>query len=184
MTRTAKAHAGQSFARLQSVPGIGQILALVLLYEIQDLARFPRVPDVVSACRLVQGAKESNHKRLGTSGKKIGNGPLRGALAEAAVLFLRQNHPGKADFAKLQHHPGNAKAWPVLGHQRARRVLPAHARTAVRPPTLCCRLTPGGRDGACRLTDQQRGEPARYSFLPYSLDCAGTAGPTARSPCG
>jgi transposase len=31
MTCTAKGHDGQSFARLQSVPGIGQILALVML---------------------------------------------------------------------------------------------------------------------------------------------------------
>jgi hypothetical protein len=30
-TRRAKAHDVQTFARLQSVPGIGQILALVLL---------------------------------------------------------------------------------------------------------------------------------------------------------
>ena len=72
LTRSAKAHDGQTFSRLQSVPGIGQILALVILYEIQDLARFPRVPDFVSYCRLVKCAKESNGKRLGTSGKKIG----------------------------------------------------------------------------------------------------------------
>jgi transposase len=31
ITRTAKAHDVQTFARLQSVPGIGKILALVLL---------------------------------------------------------------------------------------------------------------------------------------------------------
>src|SRR3989454_9783553 len=48
ITRTAKAHDVQTFSRLQSVPGIGQILALVLLYEIQDSARFPRVQDFVS----------------------------------------------------------------------------------------------------------------------------------------
>ena len=43
LTRTAKTHDVQPFARLQSVPGIGQILALVILYKIQDSARFPRV---------------------------------------------------------------------------------------------------------------------------------------------
>ena len=67
ITRTAKAHEGQTFSRLQSVPGIGQILALVILYEMQDIARFPRVQDFVSYCRLVKCAKESNGKRLGTS---------------------------------------------------------------------------------------------------------------------
>ena len=87
ITRSAKTHEVQTFARLQSVPGIGQILALVLRYEIHASARFPRVPDFVSYCRLVKCAKESNGKRLGTSGKKMGNGHLRWAFAEAAVLF-------------------------------------------------------------------------------------------------
>ncbi len=44
LTRSAKVHEVQTFARLQSVPGIGQILALVILYEIPDIQRFPRVP--------------------------------------------------------------------------------------------------------------------------------------------
>ena len=48
ITRSAKVHDAPPFARLPSVPGIGTSLALVLLYEIQDLARFPRVQDFVS----------------------------------------------------------------------------------------------------------------------------------------
>src|SRR5215475_559391 len=103
ITRSAKAHDVQTFSRLQSVPGIGQILALVILYEIQDIARFPRVQDFVSYCRLVKCAKESGGKRLGTSGKKIGNAHLRWAFAEAAVLFLRQHQLGKEDFTNLEH---------------------------------------------------------------------------------
>ena len=79
LTRRAKPDDVQTFARLQSVPGIGQILALVLLYEIHDIHRFPRVQDFVSYCRLVKCAKDSNGKRLGTSGKKIGNVHLRWA---------------------------------------------------------------------------------------------------------
>jgi transposase len=122
LTRSAKAHAVQTFARLQSVPGIGQILALVILYEIQDIARFPRVQDFVSSCRLVKCAKESNGKRLGTSGKKIGNVHLRWAFAEAAVLFIRQSQPGKEYFATLEHKHGNAKALTVLAHKLGRAV--------------------------------------------------------------
>src|SRR6185295_1581452 len=45
LTRSAKAHDVQTFARLQSVPGIGQSLALVLLYESHDIRRFPRGQD-------------------------------------------------------------------------------------------------------------------------------------------
>jgi transposase len=122
ITRRAKAPEGQTFLRRQSVPGIGQLLALVLFSEIQDIPRFPRGQDFVSSCRLGKGAKESNGKRLGTSGKKIGNVHLRWAFAEAAILFLRQNQLGKEYFTKLEHKHGKAQALPVLGHKRARAV--------------------------------------------------------------
>src|SRR5258707_4343758 len=120
ITRSAKAHDVQTFARLQSVPGIGQILALVILYEIQDIARFPRVQDFVSYCRLVKCAKESGGKRLGTSGKKIGNVPLRWGFAEAAVLFLRHNQSRKEYFKKLEHKHGTAKAPTLPAHKLGR----------------------------------------------------------------
>jgi transposase len=122
LTRSAKTDDVQTFARLQSVPGIGQILALVLLYEIHDIRRFPRVQDFVSYCRLVKCAKESSGKKVGTSGKKIGNVHLRWAFAEAAVLFIRQSKPGKAYFAKLEHKHGKAKALTVLAHKLGRAV--------------------------------------------------------------
>jgi hypothetical protein len=81
LTRSAKTADVQTSARSQSVPGIGQILALVLLYEIQAIPRVPRVQDFGSYCRLVKCATESNGNRLGTAGKKLGNvsahaGPL------------------------------------------------------------------------------------------------------------
>jgi transposase len=43
LSRTAKVDAPQAFHRLRSVPGIGKVLALVLLYEIHDIRRFPEV---------------------------------------------------------------------------------------------------------------------------------------------
>jgi transposase len=122
ITRSAKAPDVQTFSRLQSVPGIGRILALVILYEIQAIARFPRVQDFVSYCRLVKCAKESGGKRLGTSGKKIGNVHLRWAFAEAAVLFIRQSQAGKEYFAKLEHTHGKAKALTILAHKLGRAV--------------------------------------------------------------
>ena len=128
ITRTAKAQDGQTFARLQSVPGSGQIFAVVLLDEIQDLSRFPRGQDFVSYCRLVKCATEAAGKRLGTSGKKIGNGHLRWAFAEAAGLCLRQNQPGQEYFSKLEHQHGTAKALTVLAPKLARAVYSLLAR--------------------------------------------------------
>jgi len=71
----------------------------------------------------VKCAKEANGKRLGTAGKKIGNVHLRWAFAEAAILFLRQNQPGKEFFMKLEHQHGKAKALTVLAHKLARAVF-------------------------------------------------------------
>lgn len=122
ITRTAKGHDAQSFARLQSVPGIGQILALVMLYEIQDIARFPRVQDFLSYGRRVKCAKESAGKRYGLSGKTSGHPQLKWAFSEAATLFLRQHQPGKEYFAKREHKHGKGKALTVLAQKLARAV--------------------------------------------------------------
>jgi transposase len=93
--RTAQHHDANTLYLLRTVPGIGDLLRLVLLYAIHDIQRFPRVQDFVSYCRLVQCAKASAGKRYGTSGTKIGNAYLQWAFSEAAVVFLRNNPQGQ-----------------------------------------------------------------------------------------
>jgi transposase len=93
--KTAHSHAPVSLALLRTMPGVGNILAPVLRYEIEDSARFPRGQEFVSYCRLVKSARESHGKRSGTSGKKIGHAHLKWAFSEAAVLFLKNNEPAK-----------------------------------------------------------------------------------------
>ena len=56
---TAKPHDANTLYLLQTVPGIGKILSRVLLDEMHDIARFPRVQDFVSYGRLVTCAKAS-----------------------------------------------------------------------------------------------------------------------------
>ena len=122
IVQTAKQHDAQTLYLLQSVPGIGKILSLVLLYEIHDITRFPRVQDFVSYCRLVKCAKESAGKRYGTAGTKIGNAYLKWAFSEAAVLFLRNNPAGQKYLARLEKKHGKGKALTVLAHKLARAV--------------------------------------------------------------
>jgi len=122
MVKTAKQHDANTLYLLQTVPGIGKILSLVLLYEMHDIARFPRVQDFVSYCRLVKCAKESAGKRYGTSGTKIGNAYLKWAFSEAAVLFLRNNPAGQTYLARLENKHGKGKALTVLAHKLARAV--------------------------------------------------------------
>ena len=122
IVKSAKQHDANTFYRLRSIPGVGKILALVLLYEIYDIHRFPRVQDFVSYCRLVKCAKESAGKRLGTSGKKIGNAYLKWAFSEAAALFLRNNPAGQQRLARLEKKHGKGKALTILAHRLARAV--------------------------------------------------------------
>jgi transposase len=119
---TAKQHDAQTLYLRQTVPGIGKILSLVLLYEMHDLDRFPRVQDVVSYCRFVKCAKESAGKRYGTSGTKMGNAYLTWAFSEAAVLFLRANPAGQKHLARLEKKDGKGKALTVLAPKLARAV--------------------------------------------------------------
>ena len=122
IVNTAKAHDAQTFYRLRSIPGVGKILALVLLYEIHDIHRFPRVQEFVSYGRLVKCARESAGKRYGTAGAKIGNAYLKWAFSEAAVLFLRNNPAGQKYRARLAKTHGKGKALTVLAHKLARAV--------------------------------------------------------------
>jgi transposase len=120
--KTAKQHDSHTLYLLRTVPGIGEILSLVLLYEIHDIQRFPRVQDFVSYCRLVKCARESAGKRYGTAGTKIGNAYLKWAFSEAAVLFLRNNPQGQKHLARLEKKHGKGKALTVLAHKLARAV--------------------------------------------------------------
>jgi len=122
IVRHARQYDANTFHLLDSVPGVGKILALVLLYEIHDISRFPSVQDFSSYCRLVKSKKESAGKSYGTSGHKIGNAHLKWAFSEAAVGFLRHNPEGQAYLARLEQKHGKAKALTALAHKLARAV--------------------------------------------------------------
>ncbi len=132
----AKVHDADSYFRLRSIPGIGRVLGLVILYEIHDIDRFHRVQDFVSYCRLVKSAKESAGKKLGTSGKKIGNAHLKWAFSEAAVLFLRRNPQAVKYRDKLMRKHGKAKSLTILAHKLARAVYYILKRKEVFQPEV------------------------------------------------
>jgi transposase len=120
--KMAKHHDPVVHALLNSVPGIGPILSLVILYEIENIKRFPSVQDFVSYCRLIKCAKESNGKKYGSSGKKIGNAHLKWAFSEAAVIFLKGNEQGKKYLDRLTAKHGKGKALSILAHKLGRAV--------------------------------------------------------------
>jgi len=122
LVRQAKKHDAQAFQLLRSVPGVGKILALTILYEIHDVHRFGRVQEFASYARLVKCAAESAGKKKGTSGAKMGNVHLKWAFSEAAVMFVRHSAGGKKLLARLEKRFGKGKALSVLAHKLGRAV--------------------------------------------------------------
>ena len=120
--REAKRHDADAFHRIRSVPGIGKILSLTILYEIHDITRFDRVQEFSSYARLIKCTHTSAGRTLGTGGAKMGNVHLKWAFSEAAVLFLRHTTEGKKILTRLEKKHGKGKALSILAHKIGRAV--------------------------------------------------------------
>jgi len=131
IVREAKRHDADAFHRLRSVPGIGKVLALTILYEIHDVTRFDRVQEFASYARLVKCVHQSAGKKLGTGGAKMGNVHLKWAFSEAAVLFLRHTKDGKKLLAGIEKKHGKGKALSILAHKIGRAVFYMLSRRTV-----------------------------------------------------
>ena len=118
----ARNHDRNTLHLLRTVPGIGKILSLVILYEVHDIERFPRVQDFISYSRLVKCSRESAGKKHGTGGAKIGNAHLKWAFSEAAVLFIRENNKRNDYYKNLVKKHGKGKALSVLAAKLGRTV--------------------------------------------------------------
>jgi len=111
-----------TFYRLKSVPGIGDILSLVILYEVGDITRFDSAGDFLSYSRLVPGKHESAGKQYGSPGRKQGNPHLKWAFSEAVSLILCHGTLTKTSFKTWEKRHGKAKALSILGARLGRAV--------------------------------------------------------------
>ena len=122
LERHAKIDDADTYRRLRSIPGVGKILGLTLLYEIHDIGRFAEVGKFLSYARLVRGSHESAGKKKAAPGRKIGNAHLKWAFGEAACLLVRHCERGKAWFQRKQKKHGKAKALAILAAKLGRTV--------------------------------------------------------------
>src|SRR5215467_8869741 len=96
---TAKQHDATTLYLLQTVPGIGKILSLVLLYEMHDIARFPRVQDFVSYCRLSNVPKNQRANATAPPARRSamplssGPSPKRRSCFSAIILWAKSLWP-------------------------------------------------------------------------------------------
>jgi len=112
----------QTYQLLQTIPGVGRVLGLVLLYETHDWSRFATVGQFLSYGRLVRCAHESDGKKVGSGNSKIGNAHLKWAFAEAACLMLRVSERARRWKQRYQQKRGPGKAMSVLAAKLGRAV--------------------------------------------------------------
>ncbi|MBI4777601.1 transposase [Candidatus Desantisbacteria bacterium] len=117
----AKHHDQNALTILMTTPGIGEILALTILYEIHTISRFTTVQNFSSYCRVVKCERTSNgkHTESGGSNNKIGNPSLKWAFSEI-IIHAQHHSPGiKKYYEKLKSRHGIGKAKSIMAHKFA-----------------------------------------------------------------
>ena len=122
LEQNAKVDDPDSFFRLQSIPGVGRILAMTMLYEIHDIRRFPTVGDFLSYSRLVKGTNSSAGKQYKPTGRKIGNPHLKWAFSEAISLLKRECPQAKNFAERIEKKHNRARANSLLAVKLGRAV--------------------------------------------------------------
>jgi transposase len=105
---------------LNSVPGIGKVLAIVILLEIGNIQRFADVGDFASYARCVDSVRLSNGKKKGEGNSRNGNKYLAWAFVEAAHFAARFCPEAKRFYDKKFAKTNGAVATKALAHKLAR----------------------------------------------------------------
>ncbi len=108
------------YALLQTVPGIGPILAGTILLEAGDMTRFATVGHFASYCRCVGSEHISNGKRKGAGNTKNGNKYLSWAFIEAAHFAIRYEAMIRAYYQRKQARTHPLVALKAVAHKLAR----------------------------------------------------------------
>jgi len=116
----AREHYPTGLAVLQSAPGVGAVLSLTILLEIDAIDRFDTRQQFCSYARLCGAVQESDGKRAGTGNRKAGNAWLKWAFSEAAVLSAQKDERIGRYLDKLTSRLGKPKALSALAHKLGR----------------------------------------------------------------
>jgi transposase len=108
------------YVRLLSIPGIGKVLATVIMLETGDVSRFAKVGNFASYARCVDSVRLSNGKKKGEGNTKNGNAYLVWAFVEAANFARRFNEEARRFFERKKAKTNNVVATKALAHKLAR----------------------------------------------------------------
>lgn len=76
---------------LRTIPGIGQIIAAIILFELQDVSRFKGADQLKSYVGLVPDTSDSGERKTSKGITKRRNNHLRTALVEASWTVIRKD---------------------------------------------------------------------------------------------
>jgi transposase len=116
----SQARLRKEFTKLQSIPGIGKILALTIMLEVGDIGRFATVGDYSSYCRCVESKRISNGKKKGENNKKNGNKYLAWAYVEAANFAKRYCPKAHSFYQSKKAKTKNVVAIKALSNKLSR----------------------------------------------------------------
>jgi transposase len=105
---------------LQTIPGVGIILALTIMLETGPIERFGRVGNYASYARTVSSQWTSNGKRKGKGNPKNGNRYLAWAFSEAAEMFRRHDASARAYYDRKTRKTNFMVAHTALARKLAR----------------------------------------------------------------
>ena len=105
---------------LMTVPGIGKILALTIMYEAGPMERFAKVGNYASYCRCVGSKRISNGKQKGKGNRKNGNKHLSRAYVEAAHYAMWNYEYVKRYHQRKMAKTNNIVARKAIAHKLAR----------------------------------------------------------------
>ena len=108
------------YVLLKTIPGIGEVLAIVILLETGDITRFAQVGNFASYARCVSSAHYSNGKKKGQGNTKNGNAYLVWAFIEAANFARRYCTEANAFYEKKKARTNAVLATKALAHKLAR----------------------------------------------------------------
>src|SRR5690242_15030181 len=108
------------YALLKSIPGIGEVLAIVIMLETGDIGRFAQVGNFASYARCVDSARYSNGKKKGEGNTRNGNAYLVWAFIEAANFARRFSDEARRFFDKKKTKTNSVVATKALAHKLAR----------------------------------------------------------------
>ena len=115
----ARQHNRRDFNSLMSIPGVGEILAFIILYETHDIGRFRSVQEYSSYCRVVKCQRSSGGKLKGDAHLKMGNPYLKWAYGQIILSAQRHSESIRKYYQRLASKYGKGRAKSIMGHKFA-----------------------------------------------------------------